>query len=101
MFSLPNFRVSNSPLGTTEKRLCPLFLYFVDIAAAHGALPFTRKQNHFSRFQGLLYIDDILVGGSAEKQGSVLELFLERAVHENVDIREQLPTGVMITDLAL
>ena len=75
-------------------------LDFVDIAVAHGALPFALEKDHFSFLQGFLHVDDILIGRASEEKGGVLQLLLERAVHENVNIFKERKTGFGISDLA-
>ena len=47
-------------------------LYFVNIAAAHGAFPRSFEENETVFRQGFFDVDDILIGGASEKKGRIL-----------------------------
>ena len=93
--------ISKTWIGKQPPAGIARFLYFVDIAAAHRALPFAFKKDHFSFLQGFLHVDDILIGGTAEEQRSILQIFLERTIHENVDVFQKCKAGFGIADRAL
>ena len=72
----------------------------MNITAAHGASPRSRKRNERSCRKGFLYVDDILVCGTTEKQRGVFELFHKFSVYQYVDMRKQCAERFGIANLA-
>lgn len=72
----------------------------MNITATHGASPCSRKRNERSCRKGFLYVDDILVCGTTEKQRGVFELFHKFSVYQYVDMRKQCAERFGIANLA-